>query len=125
MKGDKEFYDNLIKETNRNIKLLSDKPKEFKIGYQFSYGGILNAYREGDLTFDESIEELYKFGRKEVRKSNDDVVKNLFNDKYTEQEKKDVLSELEINQTLNEYLKKHHPKYVGSPFKLAEALKWF
>ena len=35
---------------------LQQQPK--KIGYAFHPGGILNAYREGDLTFDQAVKTL-------------------------------------------------------------------
>jgi len=35
---------------------------ELKMGYSVSYGGILNAYRECDLTFNEAVVELSKLG---------------------------------------------------------------
>lgn len=33
-----------------------------RCGYLVCYGGILNAYREGDLGFDEAVKELEKAG---------------------------------------------------------------
>ncbi len=39
----------------REIKNLHPK---LKLGYKVSPGGILNAYREGDLTFNEAVAEL-------------------------------------------------------------------
>ena len=41
---------------------LDYKPSDIKVGYQLSPGGILNAYREGDLNFEEACRELERCG---------------------------------------------------------------
>lgn len=54
-------YDFLVKAANNIRQALNSKPLNQKIGYQISPGGILNAYREGDINFKEAckrIEEL-------------------------------------------------------------------
>lgn len=45
-------YISLVKQINDLHQKLQDKPEKDKLGYQISVGGILNAYREGDLSFD-------------------------------------------------------------------------
>jgi len=37
---------------------LKRKPRRFKLGYQLSPGGILNAFREGDLTFKQAVRAI-------------------------------------------------------------------
>jgi hypothetical protein len=44
---------------------LQKKPK--KIGYQSSPGDILNAYREGDITFEEAVKELEAWKFRKVK----------------------------------------------------------
>ena len=41
-----------------------DNP-ELALGYTCSHGGILNAYREGDLTFNEAVAELESLCKKD------------------------------------------------------------
>jgi hypothetical protein len=49
----------LIVECANNIRsVLNKKPNELKIGYSLSAGGILNAYREGDLSFKEASDKI-------------------------------------------------------------------
>ncbi|MDD5217889.1 MAG: hypothetical protein PHS88_07275 [Candidatus Omnitrophica bacterium] len=38
--------------------LLQQKPRREKCGFQGSPGGILNAYREGDVTFEQAVRHL-------------------------------------------------------------------
>lgn len=56
----KQYWTNLVSEANKIRKELDGKPEELKIGYWLSPGSILNAYREGDLTFNEAVKELTK-----------------------------------------------------------------
>jgi hypothetical protein len=44
----------LVARLNALRKRLDEKPRELRAGYAFHPGGILNAYREGDLGFDEA-----------------------------------------------------------------------
>ena len=37
---------------------LSQKPENEKMGFAFCPGGVLNAYREGDITFERAVEVL-------------------------------------------------------------------
>ena len=50
----KEYWNKRVEQINDLRKLLDDKPDEYKLGYSVTYGGILNAYREGDLSFEEA-----------------------------------------------------------------------
>ena len=45
-------------EINRLLRELQLKPIEAKRGYQLSVGGILNAYREGDISFEDACNLL-------------------------------------------------------------------
>jgi hypothetical protein len=49
----KEWKDK-VEELNRLHQELQQKPETEKRGYSFSVGGVLNAYREGDLSFEEA-----------------------------------------------------------------------
>ncbi len=53
--GTKRFWDDVVRWSNAIRKTLNEKPTDLKAGYQLSFGGILNAYREGDLNFKEAI----------------------------------------------------------------------
>jgi hypothetical protein len=50
-----------VEEANKSHSLLKRKPRKFKAGFQFCPGGILNAYREGDLTFKQAVRQLEKW----------------------------------------------------------------
>lgn len=54
-------WDQMIKEVNFLIKRLQQKPDSEKAGHSPNPGSILNAYREGDLTFNEAVEELERW----------------------------------------------------------------
>jgi hypothetical protein len=43
---------------NKLHRELQNKPEEAKMGYQLSVGGILNAYREGDISFEDAYNLL-------------------------------------------------------------------
>jgi len=51
-------WDDVVKIANTTRRLLDEKPSSQKIGLSASVtpGGILNAYREGDLNFKEAVE---------------------------------------------------------------------
>lgn len=55
---DKVYWNNVVSRANFIRKTLDEKPLELKIGHWSEPGSILNAYREGDLTFDEAYYEL-------------------------------------------------------------------
>ena len=52
---------NMALEVIALISRLQNKPTEMKMGYSLSPGGILNAYREGDLTFKQAVKALEKW----------------------------------------------------------------
>lgn len=54
----KEYWRNLVEQANKIRDCLDEKPDELKRGYTISFEGILNAYREGDLTFEEAKQKL-------------------------------------------------------------------
>ena len=56
--GLKSTWDAVVGTANHTRKILNDKPSCFKIGYVLSPGGVLNAYREGDLNFTEAASVL-------------------------------------------------------------------
>jgi hypothetical protein len=49
-------WDTMADEVHELIVRLRQKPE--KRGYQLSPGGILNAYREGDITFEEAVANI-------------------------------------------------------------------
>lgn len=52
-------YWNLMRNEINNLhKKLLQKPASERMGYPLVAGGILNAYREGDVSFDDAIEQL-------------------------------------------------------------------
>lgn len=53
-----DAWNTIVDHANQIRNALDYKPASMKKGYQRSPGGILNAYREGDLTFDEARTEL-------------------------------------------------------------------
>lgn len=82
MKSAKEWFD-MRKEINDLHGLLLQKPDSERMGYIISPGGILNAYREADISFDiavKQIESLILADRAEVRR---DVVEEVI--KFIEQ----------------------------------------
>jgi len=68
MNTKKEYWDTLVDKLNEIHAKLKTKPDKYKVGYSLSFGGILNAYREGDLNFEEAIKELKKAMFYEARK---------------------------------------------------------
>lgn len=53
-------WEEKVEQLNKLHKELQQKPPSEKKGYSLHPGGILNAYREGDLSFDEAILELQR-----------------------------------------------------------------
>lgn len=53
-----DYNQDIRNELNRLHTILSHAPKEQKYGYQLSVSGILNAYREGDIAFDNAVRLL-------------------------------------------------------------------
>ena len=61
---DKKYYEDLLEAVNNGVVELRNKPEELKCGFQISHGGILNAYREGDVGFEDAIKHLEGLGAK-------------------------------------------------------------
>ena len=53
-------WEQMRQELNRIHERLLQKPDSEKLAYQLSFGSILNAYREGDISFAEAIDQLDK-----------------------------------------------------------------
>lgn len=53
-------WGDVIAQVAEGLELLRNKPAGLKIGFQHTPGGILNAYREGDLNFREAVVEMEK-----------------------------------------------------------------
>jgi len=47
-------WEQKVEELNKLHRELQGKPQEEKKGFVLSVGGILNAYREGDLSFEDA-----------------------------------------------------------------------
>jgi len=54
----KEGWNHIVKAANSIRKGLDFKPQELKAGYTYAPGGVLNAYREGDLNFNEAVKAI-------------------------------------------------------------------
>ena len=67
--GDKNkyYYATLRANLNAIHNEIQNAPNEFKMGFQVSPGGILNAYREGDIDFKTAIKYLKEVSPKLVR----------------------------------------------------------
>jgi hypothetical protein len=67
MPHDESFYmSSTIDTINYLLKQLQkykSRHPERKIGFQNSYGGVLNAYREGDITFKQAVRHLNRMGK--------------------------------------------------------------
>lgn len=60
-------YRGLVDQVNRAIEELQRKPVEYRAGFYLEPGSILNAYREGDVTFDEAKKRLHEWREKGLR----------------------------------------------------------
>ena len=60
-------WQGIVKIVNTLVPKLRRKPRSLKIGYSASPGGILNAYREGDLTFKQAVKELERWHRRKIK----------------------------------------------------------
>ena len=58
-------WEQMEKEVAALIARLRRKPQ--KLGYQCSPGGILNAYREGDITINKAVKELERWKDRKVK----------------------------------------------------------
>ncbi len=52
------FWEQVVSAANVIRKLLNGKPPDLRIQYRLEPGSILNAYREGDLSFDQAVNAL-------------------------------------------------------------------
>ena len=53
-----DSWEDLVEQVNAARRLLDDKPRHLRLGYVLEPGSILNAYREGDLSFAEARDVL-------------------------------------------------------------------
>ena len=53
-------WEEKVEQVNKLHTELQQKPEAEKKGYSRHPGGVLNAYREGDLSFDEAVQELQR-----------------------------------------------------------------
>ncbi len=51
-------WDDLLQKVNELHAKLQNKPDSEKRGYSHTPGGILNAYREGDISFDDAVKAI-------------------------------------------------------------------
>ena len=58
MARDKAYWDGLVVAVNALTGILKYKPRSMRTGYSLNPGSILNAYREGDLTFNQALKAL-------------------------------------------------------------------
>ncbi len=61
-------YDAIRAEINRLHVIMENAPDTEKMGFSCSIGGILNAYREGDISFARAIKEIIKAREAEAPK---------------------------------------------------------
>lgn len=54
----KEDWEALVTAVNELHSIIQRKPKRFRRALQLTPDGILNAYREGDISFDKAVHEL-------------------------------------------------------------------
>lgn len=57
---DVEFWNSAVEAVNAIRHMLNSKPSRLRFGHHLSPGGILNAYREGDLSFIEAVDAIDK-----------------------------------------------------------------
>ena len=55
---DEQYYKELRNRLNNIHTELSEKPEEYKMPYSLTIGGILNAYREGDVSFKNAVNDI-------------------------------------------------------------------
>jgi hypothetical protein len=64
MQKGKVYWEGIIHAVNALMSILKHKPREFKDCVTLHPGGILNAYREGDLTFNQAVRELERWKKR-------------------------------------------------------------
>jgi len=88
-----EFWELQVKLAHDIRVMLDDKPSELKIGYSICAGGILNAYREGDLNFEEAVKAIEKlktrqpFAPKELTLISDEEITKACRDYESDSQK--------------------------------------
>lgn len=63
MAGKERDWDALVVALNELHSVVQRKPRSKKIGFALNPGGILNAYREGDLTFNQAVKHLVRWAQ--------------------------------------------------------------
>lgn len=58
----------LVAALNELHSIVERKPKHLRLGFRFSPAGILNAYREGDLTFNQSVQQLERWAKRSAKR---------------------------------------------------------
>lgn len=61
---EKQYWDGLKDALNFLHSKLQRKPRHIRSGYQLSPSGILNAYREGDISFKRAVKDLEDWKKK-------------------------------------------------------------
>lgn len=59
-------WDALVTAVNELHSLVQRKPRNKRTAFQLSPGGILNAYREGDVTFKQAVRHLKGWARRQA-----------------------------------------------------------
>lgn len=57
-------WDALVVAVNILHALVQRKPRSKRIPFQLSPSGILNAYREGDVTFNQAVKHIERWARR-------------------------------------------------------------
>ena len=74
LEDENQFWEKCVDLANATREMLEDKPDRLKIGFSRSPNGILNAYREGDLNFEEAVKAL---NNRPAIKENERLLKEL------------------------------------------------
>lgn len=67
----------LINKSLRELQSVKSDFPELKIAYRLEFGSILNAYREGDLTFNEAVSEFSVSAQKFEREQEGDCQQHI------------------------------------------------
>jgi hypothetical protein len=68
MARERRDWDGIVASVNEFMRILKRKPRYLKSCYRLNSGGILNAYRKGDLTFNQAVKELNRWKKAEKSK---------------------------------------------------------
>lgn len=66
MNEKKKNWDALVVAVNELHSIVQRKPRDEKGPFQLSPGGILNAYREGDVTFKQAVKHLERWAKRQT-----------------------------------------------------------